>query len=84
MFNDFKVAQKTHEKMMEIFESLNDSTSLLESENITDHELSEYHKFIGSLMGAITTDFLNVMYRQHPALKPEGYMLPEDFLCEKN
>lgn len=80
MFSDRIVAEKIHGRIMSVFELVDGSVSLLDPEKITDEELAVYYKFIGSIMGIITMDFLNEIYRKHPVLKPVEYLLPEDYM----
>jgi hypothetical protein len=79
MFRDKETASKISKIMLNVSELLDGSVSELAVCKCLENEKEAYYRVVGQLMGIIGIDVLNQIYRMHPDIKPDDYMLPEDF-----
>jgi len=82
MFKDKETANRISKIMLNVSEMLDESAALIEATDCSADEKAAYYKTVGQLMGIIGIDVLNNIYRIHADIKPEEYLLPEDFKKE--
>jgi hypothetical protein len=77
MITNFETAQKINAILLEVSGILDESVGTMVDSDCPDSEKSKYMQIVGELLGIIGLDVLNLLYREHPQLKPEDYYLPD-------
>ena len=76
MFSNFETAEKMSSLLSEVSGILDESVAIMFDSDSPEDEKSRYMGIVGQLLGMITIDVLNPLYKQHPTLKPDEYYLP--------
>jgi hypothetical protein len=75
MIKNREIAQNISELMLDFAERLNKSLYLIK-EKCSEEEFKIYRRGVGYILGNISTEVLNELYKEHPHLKPKEYYLP--------
>lgn len=75
MINQLETAKKISELMLDTYNRLDESVSLVRTTG-TDEEFERYRAVIGRVLGRILIDILNPLYSMHPSLRPPGLDTP--------
>lgn len=71
MITNQQVAGQVSQRVLEVNRLLNDAL-LVVSEKCPEEEASAFRLAIGQVLGELLLAVINPLYRQHPALKPDG------------
>ena len=84
MFKEKQIAEEINRVMLNVSKKLDESAFLVANSSCSTEEKAGYIKTVGKILGIIGIDVLNNIYRCHPDLKPQEYLLPEDFNSDGN
>ncbi|ECO4186721.1 hypothetical protein [Salmonella enterica] len=78
MISDHGAAKKISDILLEVSDLLDKSVCIMHESKCLAEEKKNYTTLIGQLMGTIGCDIFNILYKEHPDLKPDEYYLPDN------
>ena len=72
MISKLEVAREVHQMVRDSFEMLVSSTAIVK-ENCSSEEYRNYNEVVGRIAKIVMFDILEPLYKEQPALKPQGW-----------
>ncbi|WP_369934803.1 hypothetical protein [Xanthomonas tesorieronis] len=79
MISNQDVAEKICNKILDANAYLDEAIALA-MDTAPEEEAKIIRQLIGRISGELLLNLLNPLYREHPSIKPDGFLLPEEYL----
>lgn len=78
MLKDKSIAEEISKVMLKVSAELDHSCYIVANSGCSANEKGKYFNAVGRILGVIGVDILNNIFRLHPDLKPQEYLLSEE------